>query len=78
MDYATLGLRVAQARSEADVSHGKLVELVGLDRTAIARAEKGERKLTMAEMVAIAEALGRPLGLLSTIRSQRWRIVEQT
>ncbi|MGD9620650.1 MAG: helix-turn-helix domain-containing protein [Mycolicibacterium sp.] len=62
MDHATLGLRVAQARSAADVSQGKLGELVGLDRTAISRAEKGERKLTMTEMVAIAEALGRPLG----------------
>ena len=62
MDHATLGLRVARARTEADVSQGKLGEMVGLDRSAISRAEKGERKLTMAEMVAIAEALGRPLG----------------
>lgn len=62
MDHATLGLRVARARSEADVSQGKLGEMVGLDRSAISRAEKGERKLTMAEMVAIADALGRPLG----------------
>lgn len=62
MDHATLGLRVAQARNEADVSQGKLGEMVGLDRSAISRAEKGERKLTMTEMVAIAAALGRPLG----------------
>lgn len=62
MDHVTLGLRVAQARTDADVSQGKLAEMVGLDRTAVSRAEKGERRLSMTEMVAIAEALGRPLG----------------
>jgi transcriptional regulator with XRE-family HTH domain/Zn-dependent peptidase ImmA (M78 family) len=62
MDHVTLGRRVAQAREEAGISQGKLGELVGLDRTAINRAEKGERKLTMTEMVAIAELLGQPLG----------------
>jgi Zn-dependent peptidase ImmA (M78 family)/transcriptional regulator with XRE-family HTH domain len=44
------------------MSQRRLGELVGLDRTAINRAESGERKLTMTEMVAIAEAVGRPLG----------------
>ncbi|SOJ52962.1 hypothetical protein MSIMFB_00467 [Mycobacterium simulans] len=62
MDHVTLGRRVAQAREEAGISQGKLGELVGLDRTAINRAEGGDRKLAMTEMVAIAEALGRPLG----------------
>lgn len=62
MDHVTLGYRVAQAREEAGISQGKLGELVGLDRTAINRAESGDRKLTMTEMVAIAEALERPLG----------------
>ncbi|OMC54243.1 hypothetical protein A5747_17245 [Mycobacterium sp. IS-836] len=62
MDHVTLGQRVAQARQERGISQGKLGELVGLDRTAINRAEGGDRKLTMTEMVAIAEALERPLG----------------
>src|SRR6478609_9182040 len=62
MDHVTLGRRVAQARDDAGMTQKKLGELVGLDRTAINRAEKGERKLTMTEMVAIAEVLGRPLG----------------
>ncbi|MGV7710959.1 hypothetical protein PJM28_29185, partial [Mycobacterium kansasii] len=34
---------------------------VDMERTALVRAEKGERKLAMTEMVAIAEALRRPL-----------------
>lgn len=62
MDHVTLGRKVAQAREERGISQGKLGELVGLDRTAINRAEGGDRKLTMTEMVAIAEALERPLG----------------
>jgi len=33
----------------------------GLDRTAITRLEKGERKLNVPELVVIAETLGRPL-----------------
>jgi Zn-dependent peptidase ImmA (M78 family)/transcriptional regulator with XRE-family HTH domain len=44
------------------MSQARLGELVGLDRTAISRAEAGERKLTMTEMVTIAERLDRPLG----------------
>ncbi|MFY2858582.1 helix-turn-helix domain-containing protein [Mycobacterium sp. THU-M104] len=62
MDHVTIGVRVAQARTEAELTQAKLGEMVGLERTAISRAEKGERRLTMAEMVAIAEALDRPLG----------------
>ncbi|WP_313673106.1 XRE family transcriptional regulator [Mycolicibacterium sp.] len=62
MDHVTLGHRVAQAREDAGIPQGRLAELVGIDRTALSRAEKGERKLAMTEMVAIAEALGRPLG----------------
>lgn len=38
-----------------------LGQAVGLDRTAITRLEKGERKLSVPELVAIAEAVGRPL-----------------
>ncbi len=38
-----------------------LGQAVGLDRTAITRLENGERKLSAAELVAIAMALGKPL-----------------
>ena len=38
-----------------------LGQAVGLDRTAITRLEKGERKLSVPELVEIAEAVGRPL-----------------
>lgn len=62
MDHVTLGHRVFRAREDAGIPQGRLAELVGIDRSALSRAEKGERKLAMTEMVAIAEALGRPLG----------------
>lgn len=61
MDHITLGQRVARAREDAGIPQSKLAEMVKMDRTALVRAEKGERKLAMTEMVAIAEALRRPL-----------------
>ena len=61
MDHVTLGHRVARAREDAGIPQSKLAELVDMERTALVRAEKGERKLAMTEMVAIAEALRRPL-----------------
>lgn len=61
MDHVTLGRRVAQARDDAGITQGKLAELIEIERSALSRAEAGERKLAMTEMVAIAEALRRPL-----------------
>ncbi|QRZ05781.1 XRE family transcriptional regulator [Mycolicibacterium austroafricanum] len=61
MDHLTLGQRVARAREHAGIPQSKLAEMVKMERTALGRAEKGERKLAMTEMVAIAEALRRPL-----------------
>lgn len=61
MDAASLGQRVAQARDDAEVTQEGLGEAVGLDRSAISRLEKGERKLNVPELVQIAAALGRPL-----------------
>lgn len=61
MDHLTLGQRVARAREDAGIPQSKLAEMVKMERTALGRAEKGERKLAMTEMVAIAEALRRPL-----------------
>ncbi|SKV36680.1 transcriptional regulator [Mycobacteroides abscessus subsp. massiliense] len=43
------------------MTQGGLGELVGLDRTAINRAERGDRKFAATEIIAIAEALGHPL-----------------
>jgi len=61
MDKQVLGARMAQAREDAGLTQEGLGRAVGLDRTAITRLEKGERKLSVPELVSIAEALTRPL-----------------
>ena len=61
MDKQALGARIAQAREDAGMTQDGLGNATSLDRTAITRLEKGERKLSALELVAVAEALGRPL-----------------
>jgi transcriptional regulator with XRE-family HTH domain/Zn-dependent peptidase ImmA (M78 family) len=61
MDKVALGLRLAQARELAGMTQEGLGRAVKLDRTAITRLEKGERKLNVTELVEIASALRRPL-----------------
>lgn len=76
MDRQVLGARVAEARDAAGLTQEGLGRAVGLDRTAITRLEKGERKLGVAELVLIAEALSRPLAFfvqepVATVVSRR-------
>lgn len=61
MDKSGLGQRIAQAREDAGMTQEGLGRAVHLDRTAITRLEKGERKLNVAELVEIANALNRSL-----------------
>ncbi|WP_369374650.1 helix-turn-helix domain-containing protein [Promicromonospora sp. Populi] len=61
MDKVALGRRLTQARELAGMTQDSLARAVGLDRTAVTRLEKGERKLSVPELVEIAEAVGRPL-----------------
>lgn len=61
MDKAALGQRLSQAREEAGMTQDGLGRAVSLDRTAITRLEKGERRLNVTELVAIANVLKRPL-----------------
>lgn len=56
-----LGARIASARGDAGLSQDELGQAVHLDRSAISRLEKGERKLHVPELVEIAATLGRPL-----------------
>jgi transcriptional regulator with XRE-family HTH domain len=61
VDELALGRRVAQARDVADSTQEGLGRAVGLDRTAIKHLENGERKLSVTELAALAQVLGRPL-----------------
>lgn len=61
MDKVVLGQRIAQARDASGMTQAELGSAVGLDRSAVSRLEKAERKLNVSELVAVAAALGRPL-----------------
>lgn len=61
MDTVSLGRRVAKAREDAGMTQDGLGRAVELDRSAISRLEKGDRKLNVPELVQIAAVLGRPL-----------------
>lgn len=61
MDTSELGRRIARAREDSGMTQDGLGRAVGLDRSAISRLEKGDRKVNVPELVEIAVALGRPL-----------------
>ena len=61
MDTTELGRRIARAREDSGMTQEGLGRAVGLDRSAISRLEKGERKINVPELVEIAASLGRPL-----------------
>jgi Zn-dependent peptidase ImmA (M78 family)/transcriptional regulator with XRE-family HTH domain len=58
---ADLGRRIADARTEAGMTQAGLAASIGMERTALVRVESGERKVSATELVAIGEALGRPV-----------------
>ncbi len=61
MDQKELGSRIKTARELCDRSQTDLGEAIGLSRFAIADIEKGRRKIAVADLLGIAEALQRPL-----------------
>lgn len=61
-----LGRRVSQGRAEADLTQADLAGAIGIDRTAVAKIEKGVRRVSATELVAIAAALNRPVDWLVT------------
>jgi Zn-dependent peptidase ImmA (M78 family)/DNA-binding XRE family transcriptional regulator len=58
---ADLGRRIAAARAEAGMTQASLATRSGIERTALVRIELGERKISATELVAIADALDRPV-----------------
>ena len=55
-----LGRRIAEARSDCGMTQADLAGSVGLGDYRV-RVEAGERKVSATELVALAEALGRPI-----------------
>ncbi|MEU2172864.1 MULTISPECIES: helix-turn-helix domain-containing protein [Nocardia] len=56
-----LGERIAAARKSLDLTQDHLANRVGIERTALGRIEKGERKVSAVELVDLAAALDTPL-----------------
>ncbi len=61
MDGKVLGERIAAARKSLDLTQDHLANRVGIERTALGRIEKGERKVSAVELVDLAAALDTPL-----------------
>ena len=73
-----LGRRIAQARSDYGMTQADLAASVGLERTALVRVEAGERKVSAMELVALAEALDRPIDWFFTESPPPWSAVAGT
>jgi transcriptional regulator with XRE-family HTH domain len=66
----SFGARVRQLRNSADISQEKLGDLCGLHRTYIGAVERGERNISLLNIVAIARALNvAPAELLVEIKT---------
>lgn len=53
-----LGARIRERRLELNVSQERLGELSGLHRTYVGGVERGERNVSLVNIVALARALG--------------------
>lgn len=59
--WEDVGERVASARTAAGLTQAQLAARSGLERTALAKVERGQRQLTALELSQLAAALERPL-----------------
>lgn len=58
------GLAMRRERERIEVSQDVLAEMAGLHRTYVGSVERGERNLSLANIAAIAKALGIPASKL--------------
>lgn len=57
VDYIELGKHIREFRKKRNLSQEMLASLVNLTPSAVGRIEEGERKITLAEFVGIANVL---------------------
>ena len=62
--YKAVGQRIGDLRREQGFTQEVLSEQVGMSQNFLARIERGMRRVTLAQLSALAEALGVPLALL--------------
>lgn len=60
-EWTQVGLRVAEARGASGLTQAELARRMKLDRTAVAKIERGRRGITALELTALAVELGRPI-----------------
>ncbi|MGM0578224.1 MAG: helix-turn-helix domain-containing protein [Myxococcota bacterium] len=65
--WKSIGERIAKARRDAGMTQHELSQAVGLDRTAVSKLERGQRKLDAMELMAIAQAVHRSVDWLLEI-----------
>ncbi len=59
--WEEVGARLAEAREERGLTQDRLASMVGLDRTALAKIERGVRGVSSLELARLAAALERPI-----------------
>lgn len=59
--WAEIGARVRESRIAVGFTQAQLAERLGLDRTAVAKAEAGDRRLDALELFRLSDALGLPI-----------------
>ncbi len=67
----TIGQRIRASRNSANISQEELAELAGLHRTYIGSVERGERNITVLNLIRIARALQVDAGLFITNISKK-------
>lgn len=58
------GQKIQAIRNQQKISQEKLAELSGLDRTYISSVERGQRNISILNIIKIADALGVPASSL--------------
>jgi len=57
-----LGQKLQRARKREGITQASAAELIGVARTTITAIEKGERRIKSAELLALSNAYGQPVG----------------
>lgn len=63
-DLAKLGKRVRELRAKAGLTQERLAELTGLHRTYIGSVERGERNVSLLNLIRIAHSLKSRVSIL--------------
>lgn len=82
LDWSDIGARLRQSRIAAGLSQEQLAQAVGLERTMVAKAEGGTRRLDALELSKVATVLGLPMAHFLTkppaVLSRRTELAEDT